>query len=79
MSAQQYIAMLCVLALPLANNALAEESELSVLRSEIDSLRADYETRIAALEGRLVAVEQAQPARLRERRRFRGHLSKIHH
>ena len=60
MSAQQYIAMLCVLALPLANNALAEESELSVLRSEIDSLRADYETRIAALEGRLVAVEQAQ-------------------
>ena len=61
MRARQYIAILCVVALPLAENALAEDDELDLLRSEIESLRVDYETRIAALEGRLAAAEQARP------------------
>ncbi len=60
MNTKKYLVILCVLGLPLVNNAFAEDDELELLRSEVELLRADYEARIAALEERLAAAEQSR-------------------
>lgn len=60
MGANRTISILCLLAILLADQVFAADSELDLLRAEIESLRSEYETRISALEAQLAAAEQAQ-------------------
>ncbi len=42
-----------------SSGALAQDSEIDILRAELDELRSDYDARIAALELRLALAEQS--------------------
>ncbi len=47
-----------VIGVMLSCAALAQETEIELLRAEVEQLRADYNTRIAELERRLAVAEQ---------------------
>jgi hypothetical protein len=63
MSIRSHGAAFLAVAFLFTNTAIAQSSDIALLREAIDELRADYESRIAALEERVAVAEQnARPA-----------------